>query len=433
MSKLDLEKCETLEGDTSPINSCSVSSQPDDDFPDGGWRAWLTVIGAFLALFCTFGQLTSFGTFQTWYAEHQLRDMSPSTISWIGSLQLWVFFFCGGIVGRIFDAYGPRILMIPGAIILTVGTMLTSICTKYYQYMLCQGVLFGLGIGLLFYPALASVSTHFKKYRATALGLALSGSGVGGVIYPIMFRQLFELCGFAWGVRISGFIGLAASGVAVCLVSSRLGNGNAKSSGSAPWLDLKVIQDGTFLLFVLGCVFVSLGLFIPNFYIVSYATEHSMSSSMSFTVLAVLNAGGILGRVAPPYISDILGRFNMIIPSAFLAGFCTLVFWMFAQTEVEIILYAILYGIFSGAFNALVIPCIGQISDIRVIGLRIGLAYTIIAFPSLCGGPAAGALLKLQHGSYTGLIAFSGSCFIIGSVFFVWARYRLEPRILARH
>ena len=62
-------------------------------FPDGGARAWLTVFGAFLSLFCTFGQLNSFGTFQAWYAEHQLEHMSPSTIAWIGSLQLWVFFF----------------------------------------------------------------------------------------------------------------------------------------------------------------------------------------------------------------------------------------------------------------------------------------------------------------------------------------------------
>lgn len=61
--------------------------------PDGGLQAWLTVFGAFLALFCTFGQLNSFGTFQTWYAEHQLHDLPPCTIAWIGSLQLWIFFF----------------------------------------------------------------------------------------------------------------------------------------------------------------------------------------------------------------------------------------------------------------------------------------------------------------------------------------------------
>jgi len=62
-------------------------------FPEGGLKAHLTVLGAFIALACTFGQLSAFGTFQAWYASHQLRHMPASTISWIGSLQLWIFFF----------------------------------------------------------------------------------------------------------------------------------------------------------------------------------------------------------------------------------------------------------------------------------------------------------------------------------------------------
>ena len=62
-------------------------------FPEGGLKAHLTVLGAFIALACSFGQLSSFGTFQTWYLSHQLQHMPASTISWIGSLQLWIFFF----------------------------------------------------------------------------------------------------------------------------------------------------------------------------------------------------------------------------------------------------------------------------------------------------------------------------------------------------
>ena len=68
---------------------------------DGGWRAWLTVLGAFLALMCTFGQLNSFGTFQSWYSNHQLSHLAPSTISWIGSAQLWVFFVSVSRVGML--------------------------------------------------------------------------------------------------------------------------------------------------------------------------------------------------------------------------------------------------------------------------------------------------------------------------------------------
>jgi hypothetical protein len=60
---------------------------------DGGLKANLTTFGAFTALFFTFGQINAFGTFQAWYSAHQLAGMPASTISWIGSLQLWIFFF----------------------------------------------------------------------------------------------------------------------------------------------------------------------------------------------------------------------------------------------------------------------------------------------------------------------------------------------------
>lgn len=55
-------------------------------------RPYATVFGAFLGLFCTFGQLNSFGVFQAWYSTHQLQDRSPSDIAWIGSIQLFMFF-----------------------------------------------------------------------------------------------------------------------------------------------------------------------------------------------------------------------------------------------------------------------------------------------------------------------------------------------------
>ena len=76
---------------SSPIED-SKAANSDELEVDGGLAAWVTVFGAFLALVSTFGQLNSFGTFQSWYLDNQLSHLSPSTISWIGSAQLWVFF-----------------------------------------------------------------------------------------------------------------------------------------------------------------------------------------------------------------------------------------------------------------------------------------------------------------------------------------------------
>jgi hypothetical protein len=70
-----------------------IETDKPHNFPEGGLKAYLTVLGASMAFACTFGQLSAFGTYQAWYASHQLQHLPASTISWIGSLQFWVFFF----------------------------------------------------------------------------------------------------------------------------------------------------------------------------------------------------------------------------------------------------------------------------------------------------------------------------------------------------
>lgn len=150
---------------SSHISLPAKQTQPAQEIPT--WRRWLVVLGAFLALFCTFGQLSSFGTYLSWHRHNQLVSYSPSAIALIGSLQLWVFFFSvsllalhdttkdpniffkGGVVGWYFDNYGPRPILVTGAAIYVSSVMMISFCQSYYQFLLIQGVLFGLGVGLM--------------------------------------------------------------------------------------------------------------------------------------------------------------------------------------------------------------------------------------------------------------------------------------------
>ncbi|KAJ6475589.1 MFS general substrate transporter [Mycena sanguinolenta] len=397
------------------------------ELPEGYTRKYLTVFGAFMALFCTFGQMNAFGTFQAWYAEHQLSHLEPSTIAWIGSLQLWVFFFSGGLIGRFFDAYGPRPIMIVGSIVYVFSIMMTSISTQYYQYMLAQGVLFGLGVGMLFYPSLSSTATYFQKYRATALGIAASGSSFGGVMYPILLQRLFQLVGFGWGVRISGLLSSVMCGIAVLTVTSA----SLKKQRATCQLS-ETLTDSRFLLLAAGSSFVALGLFIPFFYIVDYGNHLAIPAQMTFIVLAVMNTGGVVGRIAPACLSDIIGRFNLLAPAAFLSGLLCVVFWLFARSLVPLMLFAAAYGFTSGAFISVITPCVAQISDIEQIGSRIGILYSIISFPALVGGPAAGALLEAGNGQYSGMILFTGLTVMTGSFLILAAKLTIDSRLFAR-
>jgi MFS family permease len=85
--------------------------------------------------------------------------------------------------------------------------MMASISSKYYQFILAQGVCSSLGASALFYPAVNSVATWFSKRRALALGVVASGSSLGGVIFPIMVEWLVPQVGFGWAMRICAFFG----------------------------------------------------------------------------------------------------------------------------------------------------------------------------------------------------------------------------------
>lgn len=70
--------------------------------PDGGLRAWTSVAAGHLVIMNTWGYINSFGVFQTYYATE--LGLPPATISWIGSIQVFLLFFIGTFTGRITDA-----------------------------------------------------------------------------------------------------------------------------------------------------------------------------------------------------------------------------------------------------------------------------------------------------------------------------------------
>lgn len=57
--------------------------------------------------------------------------------------------FQGGFIGRVFDSYGPRGLMLGGAVCYALSMVATAFSTHYTHYMLSQGLFFGLSVGLL--------------------------------------------------------------------------------------------------------------------------------------------------------------------------------------------------------------------------------------------------------------------------------------------
>ena len=163
-----------------PDNFMEVTEPP----PDGGFTAWSQVLVSHLLVVNGFGYISSFSLFESHWVT--VLDRSASAVSWVGSMQMFLLFFVGTLSGRAMDAGFFRSLIYAGCTLQILGTFTTSACQRYWQLFLSQGVVNGLGNGLLFTPAVALVGTYFSKKRALALGFAACGAPVGGVVFPVV-------------------------------------------------------------------------------------------------------------------------------------------------------------------------------------------------------------------------------------------------------
>jgi hypothetical protein len=77
--------------------------------------------------------LSTYGAFQEYYQTVLLPNESPSSISWVGSIQATLIVMVGVVTGPLVDSGYLRPLIISGSFLIVVGMMVTSLATQYYQ------------------------------------------------------------------------------------------------------------------------------------------------------------------------------------------------------------------------------------------------------------------------------------------------------------
>ena len=363
------------------------------------------------------GLLNSFGVFQAYYTAVRLPTESASKISLIGSMQAFLLLFVGVLTGPLIDGgYTGHVLAL-GTFLSAFGLFMTSLCHTYWQFMLAQGVVIGVGSGCLFLPSVALVPQWFEpRRRNIVLGIVATGSSFGGVIFPVTFHYLVPQVGFGWAVRVIAFIGLATNLPSLAVLRARLVPPTRRAI-----VDLSMFKEMVYLLFCLSSFVCFLGLYGPIFYISPYATQKTIPATVAFYLVPILMLGSGPGRVVPNLIADKIGSLNVFIPAAFISSllaFC----WIGISSVGGLVVFAALYGMSSGAVVSILPPAVVAIaSDMKNMGTRMGMAFAVGSVGLLIGNPIAGALLKNK--SYMGLQAFCASSLLGCTVLLVWARF----------
>ncbi|KAF1825303.1 MFS general substrate transporter [Dissoconium aciculare CBS 342.82] len=433
-----------IEADTekSPIGSSTPPSRNGDErievtYPEGGLQAWLVVFGSFCGLFTISGILNAIGVYQAYLLEHQLSNYSESDVGWIVSLYVFLSFGAGVQIGPVFDAHGPRLLLTGGAVLTLLCLFLLGSCTQYWHFIIVLGVIGGFGTALIFTPTIAAIGHYFNKKRGTATGIASCGGALGGIVFPLVQQALFSKVGWAWTTRIQGFISLVLFVICIALVRSRL----PKVPGKSVKIDFFILGRLNFFLVTVGTYFLEWGLFVPISYLTIYSLNSgAMSSAFAYQIIAIFNAGSVLGRWAPGVIADYAGRFNTMIVATILCVGSTVALWLPAtilSTLPDVaegahqsaifgltVTYAVVMGFASGSNISLTPVCVGMQCDTEDYGRYYATCYLIVAFGTLTGVPIAGALVTACNDQYWGVVIFTALCYAFALAAFTAVRVR---------
>ncbi|KAF7296027.1 MFS domain-containing protein [Mycena kentingensis (nom. inval.)] len=393
------------------------------DYPDGGTRAWLIILGASCMTFSTFGYVNSWGVFQSYYQENILKTSSPSNIAWIGSIQYALIFVPALVSGHAFDRGHLRVPLFIASVTLIAATFLVAQCTKYWHFLLCQGFVSGLSAGVLYGPITAVIGHWFKYRRGLATGMTAIGSSIGGTILPIVSRNLIPFIGFAWTMRVIGFILLCSLGCANLLVRRRLPPKRVPGG----LLNPVAFKSLPYTVYCFSGVIAFLGLYTVLTYIDVSATSVGISPDFSFYLVSIANSASLLGRISAGLCTDRLGAINVLAPMSSLAAILTFL-WPLAKTKSSLIAVAILYGYTSGAYVSSFLLPMYFLGDVADVGRRSGMATTLTAFGAVVGPPISGAI-NSATGGYQAVGVYAGSAILVAVVGMLWTRYLVLGRM----
>ncbi|KAJ2005381.1 hypothetical protein GGI04_002269, partial [Coemansia thaxteri] len=389
--------------------------------PISGNYGWAVVASGCFMLMFSMGCVNSYGSYQTYYHLNQFPHEPMSSLSWIGTLQFAVMNFFGIPAGILCERLDSRLVTFTGGLIMGIALVIASFCdTEVWKLMITQGFMFAVGASLVFIPATSFPAQWFTTRRALAVGIVVSGSGIGGLWLTPATDHMISSLGTAWSLRITGIIVFAVNSIASLFMRNRL-----KVQSRAKIVDLSVFRDIRFLFIFGGGICGTTAYFTPLFCLPTFAIQVAgKSTDFGTNLITIINAASTVGRVATGQIAASLGNINTLSFCTFIASLSILVLWLPFHAGGTLVACAIVYGLFCGGFIGLLPVVMSELWGVQRIATIIGLLYIANFIGTMVGAPSSGAILdNIGHGTnFKPTIVFSGVFMMAAFGFFFMLR-----------
>ncbi|KAJ0351036.1 hypothetical protein COL154_013074 [Colletotrichum chrysophilum] len=286
------------------------------------------------------------GTVQAYLQEHQLSGYSARDIGWVTGLYTALTLFLGIQAGPIVDRYGTEVLA-PLSTALTLPTFfLLAECKCYWQFMLCLGIYGGIGGALASTVAVSVVGKIFTRLRGLAIGLALTGSALGGVVFPFLLRELFPKWGWAWSMRFVGFTiaGVMIPGTLCFIPFAKLSRthhhtqlvvpSQPSADPAAPTprhraasatINFAAFRVPAFSLIAAAFFLLEFVIFGISGIFPTLANWAGYPADTGYNIVAIVNGCGCISRIGAGFLGDKLGHYNVLFTSTCVTIVCVAV------------------------------------------------------------------------------------------------------------
>ncbi|KAF2819411.1 MFS general substrate transporter [Ophiobolus disseminans] len=316
---------------------------------DGGKDAWLFLFSAFVMEILVWGFPFAFGIFQEYYTSNPPFAGSRN-IPIIGTCAMGLMYLSTPLVFGLF-AWHPNIrrrCITVGLITMCLALGLSSLSQTVPHLIASQGVFYAIGGALCYSPVVAFMDEWFVKKKGLAFGIMWAGTGIGGIIIPLLLQHLLERYGFRTALRVWSVVLFAATIPLTIYLRPRLPVAQAINHRK---FDMAFLRNKSFLLFQLGNIFEGFGYFVPSIYLPTLARTLGASSPISALTLILINVTSVFGCVVMGGIVDRWHITTCILLSTIGSTLSVFLLWGFSTSIPLLLVFCAVYGLFAGSYS----------------------------------------------------------------------------------
>ncbi|KAJ5681922.1 uncharacterized protein N7477_001862 [Penicillium maclennaniae] len=378
-----------------PENTPRSDVNAFEDIPPNGGYGWVCTVCSFMIITQTWGVSSAWGVILSHYTSHStFPGARRIDYAFIGGLIISVALLIGPIVSMSQKVLGTRITLLIGTACQFAGLFGAAYATEIWHLFLTQGM-----------------CSWFSTRRSLAMGLAGSGSGIGGIVYNLAASRAIESVGVRKTYKILAFSALGANIVSSLLMKSR---DKPQTTRKERTLDCRDLARPEILLMMLWGIATEFGYIALWYSLPSYAVSIGLSAQQGAVAGAILNLGLTIGRPIVGYVSDVFGRITVSTIVTAVCGLLCLAIWIPAKSYAVLLLFALTAGSVCGNFWGTITPVVAEVVGLNRLSTTFTLICLVLVIPTTFAEPIALGLVK--GSSYLHTQVFVGGMFFLASV-----------------